>query len=116
MEETGYDVSIEGFLGTMSHAEAGKPKVVQFWRMRATGYPARKLMDDVTAVKWLPLQQAVDTLTRQNEKAFSWASARQRCRLPSRPRAMPPPSLQHHRFPTTAATRFSKRSGPGSGA
>jgi hypothetical protein len=54
----------------MSHAEGGKLKVVQFWRMRATGDPARKLMDDVTAVKWLPLQQAVDTLTRQHEKAF----------------------------------------------
>jgi 8-oxo-dGTP diphosphatase len=70
MEETGYDVSIEGFLGSMSHAEGGKLKVVQFWRMRATGDPARKLMNDVTAVKWLPLQQAVDTLTRPHEKAF----------------------------------------------
>ncbi len=38
--------------------------------MRAAGEPARKLMDDVTAVKWLPLQQAVDTLTRPHEKAF----------------------------------------------
>src|SRR5436305_3762694 len=70
MEETGYDVSIEGFLGTMSHAEGGKLKVVQFWRMRAIGNPVRKLMDDVTAVKWLPLQEAVDTLTRPHEKAF----------------------------------------------
>ncbi len=69
-EETGYDVSIEGFLGSMSHTEGGKLKVVQFWRMRAAGDPARKLMDDVTKVKWLPLQQAVDTLTRPHEKAF----------------------------------------------
>ncbi len=35
----------------MSHAEGGKLKVVQFWRMRAAGHPVRKLMDDVTAVK-----------------------------------------------------------------
>ena len=70
MEETGYDVSIEGFLGTMSHSEGGKLKVVQFWRMRPMGDPARKLMEDVTAVKWLPLQQAIDTLTRPHEKAF----------------------------------------------
>src|SRR5437879_4379220 len=70
MEETGYDVSIEGFLGSMSHAEGSKLKVVQFWRMRAPDQPARKLMDDVTAVKWLPLQQAVDTLTRPHERAF----------------------------------------------
>jgi 8-oxo-dGTP diphosphatase len=70
MEETGYDVSIEEFLGSMSHAERGKLKVVQFWRMRAAGDPVRKLMDDVTAVKWLPLQQAVETLTRPHEKAY----------------------------------------------
>jgi 8-oxo-dGTP diphosphatase len=70
MEETGYDVSIEGFLGSMSHAEGGKLKVVQFWRMRAVGEPVRKLMDDVTAVRWLPFQQAIDVLTRPHEKAF----------------------------------------------
>jgi 8-oxo-dGTP pyrophosphatase MutT (NUDIX family) len=70
MEETGCEVSVEGFLGSMSHAEGGKLKVVQFWRMRAVGEPARKLTDDVTAVKWLPLQQAIDTLTRPHEKAF----------------------------------------------
>ena len=38
--------------------------------MRAAGEPGRKLMDDVTAVNWLPLQQAIDTLTRPHEKAF----------------------------------------------
>jgi 8-oxo-dGTP diphosphatase len=70
MEETGYDVSIEGFLGSMSHAEGFKLKIAQFWRMRAVGEPARKLTDDVMAVKWLPLQQAIDTLTRPHEKAF----------------------------------------------
>jgi 8-oxo-dGTP diphosphatase len=70
IEETGYDVSVEGFLGSMSHAEGGKLKIVQFWQMRAIGEPASKLTDDVTAVKWLPLQQAIDTLTRPHEKAF----------------------------------------------
>src|SRR5438552_16281836 len=64
MEETGYDVSIEGFLGSMSHAEAGKLKVVQFWRMRAVGEPARKLMDVVTAVIWLTQQLVGVTITR----------------------------------------------------
>jgi 8-oxo-dGTP diphosphatase len=70
MEETGYDVEVEGFLGSMSHAEGGKLKVVQFWRMRAADEPAHKLMNDVTTVKWLPLQQAIDTLTRPHKKAF----------------------------------------------
>ena len=70
MEETGCDVWVERFLGSMSHVEGKKLKVVQFWRMWAASEPARKLMDDVTAVKWLPLQQAVDILTRPHEKAF----------------------------------------------
>jgi 8-oxo-dGTP diphosphatase len=70
MEETGCDVSIERFVGSMSHGEGKKLKVVQFWRMWAASEPARKLMHDVTAVKWLPLQQAADTLTRPDEKAF----------------------------------------------
>src|SRR6266853_1717275 len=59
MEETGCDVAVERFLRSMSHVEGKKLKVVQFWRMWAASEPARKLMDDVTAVKWLPLQQAV---------------------------------------------------------
>jgi 8-oxo-dGTP diphosphatase len=70
VEETGYNVSIEGFVGSMSHAEGGRLKVVQFWRMRAAGDPVRKPADDVTTVKWLPLRQAIDTLTRPHEKAF----------------------------------------------
>ena len=51
MEETGCDVSVERFLGSMSHVDGKKLKVVQFWRMLAASEPARKLMDDVTAVK-----------------------------------------------------------------
>jgi 8-oxo-dGTP diphosphatase len=70
MEETGCNVLIEGFVGSMSHVERGKLKIVQFWRMRAEGEPAHRLTSDVTAVKWLPLQQAIDTLSRPHEKAF----------------------------------------------
>ena len=107
-EETGYDVSIEGFLGTMSHSEGGKLKVVQIWRMRPTGDPARKLMDDVTAVKWLPLQQAIDNLTRPHEKAFLtgvgeavlWAAE------PSARDAATDPAPR--RFPTTAVCQSTK--------
>ena len=87
----------------MSHAEGGKLKVVQFWRMRAAGEPARKLMDDVTAVKWLPLQQAVDTLTRPHEKAFLVSVGQAALQAGNSPRARPPLSLRHRRFPMMAA-------------
>ena len=70
MEETGCVVMVEKFLGSMSHAERGKLKVAQFWKMRTTGEPVRKLKHDVTAVKWLPLEEAIDTLSRPHERAF----------------------------------------------
>ena len=70
LEETGHDVSVHKFLGSMSYAVEGKIKIVQFWLMRANGPQVHELMDDVKAVKWLPLRQAIDTLTRPHEKVF----------------------------------------------
>jgi 8-oxo-dGTP diphosphatase len=70
LEETGYDVSVHKFLGSMSYAVQGKIKIVQFWLMRAVGLPVRELMDDVKAVKWLPLRKAIDALSRPHEKVF----------------------------------------------
>ena len=71
MEETGHDVSVHGFLGTMLYSEAsGRIKIVQFWHMRVISGPERELMPDVKAVKWLSLKQAIDTLTRVHEKVF----------------------------------------------
>jgi 8-oxo-dGTP diphosphatase len=70
LEETGYEVSVHEFLGSMAYAVEGKIKIVQFWLMRAAGLPTGELMDDVKAVKWLPLRQAVETLSRPHEKVF----------------------------------------------
>jgi 8-oxo-dGTP diphosphatase len=69
-EETGHDVSVHDFLGSMSYAVEGKVKIVQFWLMRTLGTPVRDLSDDVKAVKWLPLRQAIDALSRPHEKVF----------------------------------------------
>ena len=70
LEETGYDVSVHEFLGSMAYMVEGRIKIVQFWLMRADGPPVHELMDDVKAVKFLPLRQAVETLTRPHEKVF----------------------------------------------
>jgi 8-oxo-dGTP diphosphatase len=70
VEETGHEVSVHEFLGSMSYAVEGKVKIVQFWLMRAMGPPTHELMDDVKAVKWLPLKEAIKTLTRPHEKVF----------------------------------------------
>lgn len=70
LEETGHEVSVHEFVGTITYQSRGKPKVVQFWRMQVAGGPARKLMRDVRAVEWLPLAEAVDRLTRPHERIF----------------------------------------------
>jgi 8-oxo-dGTP diphosphatase len=70
LEETGYDVSVHEFLGSMSYMVEGRIKIVQFWLMRTEGPPVHELMGDVKAVKFLPLKQAVETLSRPHEKVF----------------------------------------------
>ena len=70
MEETGHDVSVHDFLGSMSYSVDGKIKIVQFWCMRTVGGPVRELTDEIKAVKWLSLKQAIDTLSRAHEKVF----------------------------------------------
>ena len=69
-EETGHDVAVHEFLGTLVYDSRGGSKVVHFWRMEAGHVPVRKLMRDVKAVEWLPLEDAVDRLSRGYERAF----------------------------------------------
>ena len=69
-EETGHDVVVHEFLGTLVYDSRGGSKVVHFWRMEAGRDPVRKLMRDVKAVEWLPLTDAVDRLSRGYERAF----------------------------------------------
>jgi len=69
-EETGHDVSVHEFLGTLVYDSRGGSKVVHFWRMEAGRVPVRKLMRDVKAVEWLSLTDAIDRLSRGYERAF----------------------------------------------
>ena len=70
LEETGHEVSVHEFLGSMSYSFDGKIKIVQFWHMRAAGKPVRELTNDVKAVKWVSLKEALETLTRAHERVF----------------------------------------------
>jgi 8-oxo-dGTP diphosphatase len=71
LEEVGYKVHIHEFLGAISYDVGDRVKVVQFWRMRAVGGPARRrLTSDVKAVLWLPLDEAINKLSRSREQAF----------------------------------------------
>jgi 8-oxo-dGTP diphosphatase len=70
LEETGHDVSVHEFLGTLVYESSGRSKVVHYWRMETSGEPTHALMDDIRAVDWLPLDAAVERLSRAYERAF----------------------------------------------
>src|SRR4051794_15534077 len=69
-EETGHNVAVHEFLGTLVYESRAGSKVVHFWRMEAGPEPVRKLMRDVKAVEWLPMHDAVERLSRGYERAF----------------------------------------------
>jgi 8-oxo-dGTP diphosphatase len=69
-EETGHDVSVHEFLGTLVYESGGRSKVVHYWRMEAGGEQIYQLMHDAKAVEWLPLDAAVERLSRGYERAF----------------------------------------------
>lgn len=70
LEETGHDVAVHEFLGTLAYPMGGGTKVVHFWRMEAGGGPVRKLTNDIKAVDWLTLEEALKRLSREYERAF----------------------------------------------
>src|SRR5262249_56741439 len=64
LEETGHNVTVHEFLGTLVYESGGRSKVVHYWRMEAGGAQARPLMNDIRAVDWLPLDAALARLSR----------------------------------------------------
>jgi 8-oxo-dGTP diphosphatase len=70
VEETGHQVSVHEFLGTLVYESGGRSKVVHYWRMETHGEQVYELMGDVNAVEWLPLDAAVERLSRAYERVF----------------------------------------------
>lgn len=70
VEETGHRVKVHEFLGAITYRARGRPKVVQFWRMKAAERPSRDVMKDIVAVEWLTLAAAVRRLSYPLEKLF----------------------------------------------
>lgn len=69
-EETGHRVDVREFLGAITYRAQGRPKLVEFWHMRAAANPSRDLMRDIAAVAWLPLPKAIKKLSYPLEKLF----------------------------------------------
>jgi 8-oxo-dGTP diphosphatase len=70
LEETGHNVTMREFLGTLVYESNGRAKVVHYWSMEAGGEQVRELMSDIRAIDWLPLGAAVERLSRNHERAF----------------------------------------------
>jgi 8-oxo-dGTP diphosphatase len=70
VEETGYRVEIQDYLGAISYKVGRKLKLVEFWRMQALGKTGRGLTDDIKAVQWLPLEAAIEELELPLEQLF----------------------------------------------
>jgi 8-oxo-dGTP diphosphatase len=70
LEETGHNVTVHEFLGTLVYESGGRSKVVHYWSMEADGQRSRELTSDVRAVDWLPLDAALERLSRGYERAF----------------------------------------------
>ena len=70
LEETGHNVTVHEFLGTLVYESGGRSKVVHYWRMEAGGTQTRELMSDIRAVDWLPLDAAIERLSRTYERTF----------------------------------------------
>jgi 8-oxo-dGTP diphosphatase len=69
-EETGHDVTVHEFLGTLVYESSGRSKIVHYWRMQADGEQVYELMTDIREVDWLPLEVALVRLSRASERTF----------------------------------------------
>ncbi len=67
-EETGYHAELGEFAGVVAYETQGAPKIVLFWNMRAHGEPSFEPGEEVDAVEWLPLEEAVRRLDYSDER------------------------------------------------
>jgi len=70
LEETGHNVTVHEFLGTLVYESGGRSKIVHYWAMEANSGQTRELMSDIRAVDWLPLNTALERLSRHSERIF----------------------------------------------
>jgi len=110
LEEVGHKAYVHAFLGTIAYDVGDRVKVVQFWAMRAVGGSARRLMPDVKAVEWLPLEQAIKRLTRSREQVFLRSvgpTAIKAIQRAARQGRMPAQAARHSRNAHGVRTRIS---------
>jgi 8-oxo-dGTP diphosphatase len=102
-EETGHRVAAHEYLGVVSYETGDGPKIVQFWRMRSLGHTDQRLMRDIKAVKWLPLEAAIARLTFPLERAFLTQVGERTLKLARRRATTRPAKPSHAPRPASVA-------------
>ena len=69
-EETGLKVELARFAGSIGYSVNGVPKVVLFWNMRLIDSAEFQPNPEVDQMIWLPLEQALQKITYQDEIAL----------------------------------------------
>jgi len=69
-EETGCEVHISDFAGSLSYEVRGSPKEVRFWNMAVAGDCAFRPDDEVDELRWLSFAEALETLDYELERCL----------------------------------------------
>jgi 8-oxo-dGTP diphosphatase len=103
VEETGYRVELHDYLGAISYKVGRKLKLVEFWSMRALGRSGYRLADDIQAVQWLPLEEAINHLELPLEQLFLRNVGQRALGVIAAPSSARPPSVAHSAVAPDAA-------------
>jgi 8-oxo-dGTP diphosphatase len=69
-EETGCSCRVGNYLGTISYADNGVPKVVLFWKMSLIAEKGLTDSDEIGEAVWMQIPAAIQRLTYAQEKAL----------------------------------------------
>lgn len=84
-EETGCSCRLGTYLGAISYAYNGVPKVVMFWKMAVIEEKPVEANEEIGDAAWMPVAAAMQRMTHAQEKSLL-------ARLAGTPRIMPPQS------------------------
>lgn len=69
-EETGCEVELESFVGSISYLVGDRPKIVLYWNASLISEGKFKANDEVDQLIWLPGQDAAKHIHYEGEKAL----------------------------------------------
>jgi 8-oxo-dGTP diphosphatase len=69
-QETGCSCQLGGYLGTISYADNGVPKVVMFWKMSVLQEKSMPESKEIGEAAWMQVPAAIQRLSHSQEKAL----------------------------------------------